>query len=142
MICSLVCRYTRGAWLAGHVDHTKTHVLSAIINLGQKVEEPWPLDIVDYEKRPHRVILKPGDLVWYESSRYTFSASIRALLVQLLMASSCRLMHGRVQPLKGDYYDNIFVHWTPQNDTEGAVNRETFWETKQRAMRMPNTVDT
>ena len=65
----LVLRYTRGAWLAGHVDHTKTHVLSAIINVGQKVEEPWPLDIVDYEKRMHKVILKPGDLLWYESSR-------------------------------------------------------------------------
>ena len=63
-------RYTRGAWLAGHVDHTTTHVLSAIINLGQRVEEPWPLDIVDYDKRLHKVILEPGDMVWYESSRY------------------------------------------------------------------------
>ena len=87
MICALLTilfffasRYTRGAWLAGHVDHTKTHVLSAIINLGQKVEEPWPLDIVDYEKRPHRVILKPGDLVWYESSRYTFFAFHKSIV--------------------------------------------------------------
>ena len=46
-----------------------------------------------------------------------------------------RLMHGRVQPLRGEYYDNIFVHWTPMNETEGAANRETLWEIRRRAMK-------
>ncbi len=47
-----------------------TKVVSAIINVGQEVgDHPWPLDIMDYSGRRHKVYLEPGDLVWYESAR-------------------------------------------------------------------------
>ena len=29
-------RYTRGAWLVSHLDHMHTHVVSAILNIGQQ----------------------------------------------------------------------------------------------------------
>ena len=40
----------------------------------------------------HRLNLAPGEMVWYESAR---------------------LLHGRPEPLAGDYYDNLFIHFSP-----------------------------
>jgi hypothetical protein len=50
-----------------------THVISAIIQVGQKFDRPWPLNIIDYDQKKHDVVLRPGDLVWYESARYKSS---------------------------------------------------------------------
>jgi prolyl 4-hydroxylase len=44
-------------------------VISAILNVGQSVDEPWPLQIVDHEDKRHDVFLKPGEMLWYESAR-------------------------------------------------------------------------
>ncbi|XP_059082487.1 uncharacterized protein LOC131880006 [Tigriopus californicus] len=85
-------RYKRGSWMAAHIDTIRTHVISAIINVNQKVDEPWPLDIFDHNRKHHKITMKPGEMIWYESAR---------------------LLHGRVQPLKGKYFDNIFVHFSP-----------------------------
>ena len=87
-------RYTRGAWLLGHLDHLKTHVISAILNIGQRnMEEDWPLQIYDNAGVLHEVRLKPGEMVWYESARLT---------------------HGRVEKLRGASFENIFVHYMPK----------------------------
>jgi hypothetical protein len=88
-------RYRRGAWLAGHVDQMASHVVSAILNLGQ--EGPgaaWPLHILDHSGRPHTVTLEPGQMLWYESAR---------------------LLHGRPTPLEKESYDNVFVHFRPRD---------------------------
>ena len=45
----------------------KTHVVSAILNIHQNVDEDWPLQILDHEGIVHNVLLKPGEMVWYES---------------------------------------------------------------------------
>ena len=38
-------KYTRGAWLHAHLDHLKTHVVSAILNIAQVVM--WsPLSLI------------------------------------------------------------------------------------------------
>ncbi len=47
-----------------------THQVSAIVNVAQKVNKPWPLNIIDYDGVNHEVILKPGDVLWYESARW------------------------------------------------------------------------
>ncbi len=47
------------------------------------------------------------------------------------MFSICRLLHGRVQPLEGDYFDNIFVHWTPPRP-----GKETVWEGMKRRHKL------
>ena len=61
-------RYTKGAWLAAHVDHPETHVISFILHLGRD-KGNWPLNIMDHELRPHKVALKPGEMLLYESSK-------------------------------------------------------------------------
>ena len=70
----------------------ETHIISAIINVDQDVDSPWPLDVLDFNYNIRHIEMQPGDLVWYESAR---------------------LPHGRVRPLNGTYYDNIFVHFYP-----------------------------
>ena len=83
--------YTRGSILATHVDRDPL-ITSAIINVGQDVEEEWPLEIYDHDGRAHNITMQPGDLILYESH------------------SS---LHGRPFPLNGKYYANIFVHFKP-----------------------------
>ena len=36
------------------------------------MDDPWPLDIMDHEHKAHKLVIEPGDLVWYEGSRYAF----------------------------------------------------------------------
>ena len=43
------------------------HVISIIMNLGQNVEEDWPLFVRDNMGEDHAVIMKPGDMVLYEA---------------------------------------------------------------------------
>merc|ERR1739838_376862 len=85
-------RYTNGSWLASHLDRFSTHVVSAILNIGQSVEEDWPLYILDNSGAPHSVLLQPGEMLWYESAR---------------------VVHGRPRHFVGEYFDNLFIHWSP-----------------------------
>ena len=64
---------------------------SGILNIAQD-GDPWPLYIKDHEGRTHRLVLEPGQMVWYESAR---------------------LVHGRPVRFRGNYYDNVFVHFKP-----------------------------
>ena len=86
-------RYRNMSTLLAHVDQTRTHVISAIINVDQEVEEDWPLFIQDNSGEDHEVILRPGEMIWYESAR---------------------LIHGRQRPMRGHHYDNVFVHFKPR----------------------------
>jgi prolyl 4-hydroxylase len=83
--------YARGTTLARHHDR-ETHVISAILNIAQDVDRPWPLDIEDHYFRRHEVLLDPGEMLLYESAR---------------------LSHGRTAPLEGNYYCNLFAHYRP-----------------------------
>ena len=91
------------------MPRTPTHVISAILNIGQDVEEDWPLFLRDHRGQDHvvmrhvshcghvsrvpvQVFLAPGDLVWYESAR---------------------VVHGRQFPLRGASFDNLFLHFKP-----------------------------
>ncbi len=84
--------YKHGATLAMHVDRVETHQISAILNIAQSVKKDWPLQICDHMGRMHEVIMKPGEMIFYESAR---------------------LLHGRHRPLEGDFYANIFTHTRP-----------------------------
>lgn len=94
-------RYHEGTRLLAHRDTTNTHILSAIVNIEQDVEEEWPLEIEDNVYRSHEVYLQPGEMLLYESAR---------------------LLHGRRTPLKGKSYSNVFIHFMPSTDD---------WETTQ-----------
>lgn len=52
-----------------HVDTANTHVISAIINVDQDVDEPWRLLILDHDENEHWITMAPGDMVLYESAK-------------------------------------------------------------------------
>jgi prolyl 4-hydroxylase len=95
--CSLygIRVYKNDAVLATHVDRLPL-VSSAIINVDQDVDEPWPLEVIGHDGRAYNVTMEPGDMVLYESHS---------------------ILHGRPFPLKGRFMANIFVHFEPTGHT-------------------------
>jgi len=87
-----VRKYTAGSVLRMHVDTVNTHVISAIINVDQSVDEDWPLVILDHNDAEHSINMRPGDMLLYESAK---------------------LLHGRPSVFQGRNYDNIFIHYRP-----------------------------
>jgi len=83
-------RYLRGATLKMHRDRSETHIVSAILNIEQNVDQDWPLELEDNYYRRHKIMLRPGDMLLYESAR---------------------LLHGRPGPFVGNEFSNIFVHY-------------------------------
>jgi prolyl 4-hydroxylase len=99
--CSLygIRIYKNGAILAPHVDRNPL-VASAIINVAQDVDEPWPLEVIGHDGKAHNVTMVPGDMVLYESHS---------------------VIHGRQFPLKGRYMANVFIHFEPIGPIGGQV---------------------
>lgn len=91
--CSLygIRVYTEGSILATHVDRMPL-VSSAILNVDQDVDEPWPIEVYGHDGKAYNVTMEPGDMVLYESHS---------------------VLHGRPFPLKGRFYANIFIHFEP-----------------------------
>ena len=87
--------YQNGSVLVPHRDRENTHIISAIINLDQEVNQDWPLVIEDHFYRKHEVIIRPGEVIYYESAK---------------------LLHGRPIPLNGKSFANIFCHFMPTSD--------------------------
>jgi prolyl 4-hydroxylase len=54
--------YTTGAMLATHVDRMPL-VASAIINVAQDLDEPWPLEVVGHDGKAANITMEPGDMV-------------------------------------------------------------------------------
>lgn len=87
--------YERGDVLISHTDRPETHILSAICSIYQEdMDEPWALEIKDTQGWWHEVYFEPGDMVFYESDI---------------------LEHGRMRPLKGHRYANMYVHFKPED---------------------------
>jgi len=84
--------YQRGSYLYQHVDRQSTHIISSTICVDHQLEAPWPLTIEDIYGETHEVNMEPGEFLFYEGAR---------------------LIHGRPQPLVGDYYVGMFVHYRP-----------------------------
>jgi len=79
----------------------RTHVLSFILHIDSSEDaEPWPIFIEDFHGRTHEVILTPGDMLFYESSK---------------------CFHGRPRRLNGSWYSSVFVHYIP---THGWSERD------------------
>ena len=90
--CYGIWVYQPGSFLYNHVDRGSTHVVSSTVCVDHRLNSPWPLYIEDNEGRPHEVSIEPGEMVFFEGAR---------------------LKHGRPYPLDGEYYANIFIHYTP-----------------------------
>jgi prolyl 4-hydroxylase len=96
--------YKEGSVLLPHVDDLPL-VCSAIINVAQSVEEPWPLEVYGRDGMAVNITMSPGDIVLYESHS---------------------LIHGRPFPLMGKYYSNVFIHFEPQQE-ENAVFQPPYF---------------
>ncbi len=89
-------RYEDGARLLTHVDREHTHAASLIVNVAQGgIRQPWNIEIYDFADRLHEIEMNEGDIVFYESAR---------------------CLHGRMQPLQGAFYVNLFAHYRPTGD--------------------------
>jgi hypothetical protein len=97
--------YSRGSRLENHVDRASMLVISIIFNIDQEVEEDWPLEIYDHAGRVHQVVLKPGEMVFYESA-------------------TC--VHGRPTPLNGRYFANAFIHYKPVDKTKWPFETDSL----------------
>lgn len=84
-------KYTEGSVLATHVDRLPL-VSSAIINVAQDVDEPWPLEVYGHDGRAYNITMEPGEMILYESHS---------------------VLHGRPFPLKGRLFANVFIHFEP-----------------------------
>eukprot|EP00586_Coscinodiscus_wailesii_P003754 CAMPEP_0172480452 /NCGR_PEP_ID=MMETSP1066-20121228/5561_1 /TAXON_ID=671091 /ORGANISM="Coscinodiscus wailesii, Strain CCMP2513" /LENGTH=480 /DNA_ID=CAMNT_0013241745 /DNA_START=62 /DNA_END=1504 /DNA_ORIENTATION=+ len=91
--CSLygIRVYPEGSILSTHVDRLPL-VSSAIINVDQDLDEPWPIEVIGHDGKAYNVTMEPGDMVLYESHS---------------------VLHGRPFPLKGRFYANLFIHFEP-----------------------------
>lgn len=82
-------RYKDGAKLPLHRDNEPTHHVGANITIDID-GEPWEFEIKDHEGNLHKILIEPGEVVFYEASR---------------------LEHGRPSPFSGNFYTNTFVHF-------------------------------
>jgi len=87
--------YQNDSTLFMHVDRANTHVISFILHIDSSDDaEPWPIFIEDFHGRTHEVVLTPGDMLFYESSK---------------------CFHGRPRRFRGSWYTSVFVHYYPSN---------------------------
>ena len=78
-----------------HVLFLDTHAMLYISQIDQKVDVEWPLTVIDHNGRKDKVDLKKGEMVVYESAK---------------------VMHGRQFHLDGDFFENLFIHFTIDKD--------------------------
>lgn len=99
--CSLygIRIYTEGAILSPHVDRLPL-VSSAIVNVAQDVDEPWPVEVIGHDGKAYNITMEPGEMVLYESHS---------------------VIHGRPFPLKGKFFANVFIHFEP---TGHSINHD------------------
>jgi hypothetical protein len=87
--------YRNESSLLMHVDKSDTHIISCILHIDSSDDaEPWPIVIEDFTGQTNEVILTPGDMLFYESSK---------------------CFHGRPTKFIGSWYSSIFVHYYPSD---------------------------
>jgi prolyl 4-hydroxylase len=84
-------RYRSGNRMGMHVDRLDTHIVSSVLQIAQDVDEPWPIQL-ERDGRREDVLLSAGQMLLYEGAATP---------------------HGRVTPLVGRDFVNLFVHYRP-----------------------------
>lgn len=117
--------YRNNSQLMMHTDRSQTHVVSFILHIASSEgSEPWPILIEDFAGRTHSVVLTPGDVLFYESSK-------------------CN--HGRPIPFRGGWYTSVFVHYYPDDgkwekvdhDLENHYSVPPAWRTRRPSSSAP-----
>jgi len=86
--------YKNNSYLLNHVDRSATHAISVIIQVDQKVDEDWMLEVIGHDGKTEHLKLSPKQMILYESAS---------------------VIHGRPEKFKGDYYANVFAHFRPKH---------------------------
>ena len=60
--------YGPGSRLHMHHDLVDSHVVSCIVHVADQSNQPWPLDFIDHDAEHHRVIFKPGTMLFMKAS--------------------------------------------------------------------------
>lgn len=96
-------RFSDGARMLPHVDREDTHAVSLqiIIDMGG-MRQPWYQQIFDHGDRLHELNQPKGEAIMYESSR---------------------CLHGRIQPLDGDYFVMLSAHYRPIRNPHWFLNQ-------------------
>jgi hypothetical protein len=121
--CYGIRRYNEGNRLLMHVDTMETHAVSGIINVAQNLSQPWPLYIMDHGGRLHKVVMevRTPPLGWcVHLDRACLTQVLLLLALQpgdIVFYESASALHGRPEPLKGESYYNIFIHYKPEDWT-------------------------
>jgi hypothetical protein len=92
--------YSSSAIVSPHVNQLSKLFASAILNVAQDIEEPWPLVVVSHDGIARQITLLPGEMALIESS-----SSIR----------------GFPFPLQGKCMANIMVHFELVSPTDGDI---------------------
>jgi len=91
--------YSSGSVLKEHYDRQDTHHVATSMPIAS--DHSWSLNIQDHDKQWWEVDVEPGQGIMFESG-------------------VC--IHGRLDPFKGTFYDNIYAHYTyvdPHTPYEG-----------------------
>lgn len=100
-----VREYRRGARLEQHVDRPHTHAISAIVNIAAEgLENEWPLHLL-----PH-------------DAAEVCAVKLRDCAADVLLYESASVPHGRLDPLVGDVYANVFLHFRPSGWIDHATS--------------------
>lgn len=107
--------YGEDSILATHLDRLPL-VSSAIMQIDQDVDEPWPIEVVGHDGRAYNVTLEPGEIALYESHT---------------------VLHGRPYELRGNFFANVFVHFIPVDSVTGAneAGVDFNWQKESRDER-------
>jgi len=92
--------YSSGAMVSPHVNQISKVFASAIINVAQDIEEPWPLVVVSPDGIARQISLLPGEMALIESSS---------------------TIQGFPYPLQGKFMANMMVHFELFSPTDGDI---------------------
>jgi len=116
--------YTDASILAPHVDRLPL-VSSAIINVAQDVDEPWPLELVGHDGNAVNITMEPGDMVLYESHSVIHGRPypLQGRQVGLRCLSPCDSPLTHFLLVLHRYFANVFVHFEPIGYTAKIEHR-------------------
>jgi hypothetical protein len=87
-----------------HIDKKGTHAVGFVMHVDRSADaQDWPFYIEDFQGQTHQVLMRPGDIILYESSK---------------------CLHGRPQKLNGSWFCNVIGHYHPVHDDWNSMNHQ------------------
>ena len=88
------------------------------LQIDQSVKKQWPLNLLDLNGNKQKIYLEPGEMLIYEGAK---------------------VLHGRQEPLDGEFFDNLFIHFHPKHNLQ--LRRFVSVFLKQRSQKSALLLD-